>query len=174
VTRPTAGSAAVAASEQTTAPGIGILLLFFALPSALLTAAFSIASQTGWRDERGAALGGAVFAGIFTLWLGSAGLALLRRRPRGSLRVPGALALLATVVGVAVLVPTAMGNPRTSEMVEFAQLCLPLTLTSVLAGAGHLTLAGGGDGPARILHVMAPLGALISLATFVMMVMRVR
>lgn len=168
-----AASAAVAASEPLAAPGLGILLLFFALPAALLAAGFAIASQTGWQDERGVALGGAFFAAIFTLWLASTGIALIRRRPRGALRVPGALALTATLVGVAVLVPASLGNPRTSEMVEFAQLCLPLTLTSVLAGVGHLKLAGGSVGVARTLHVLAPIGVLASLVVLVMKVMRV-
>ena len=146
---------------MTSAPGVGWLLLLFVLPSAAFTALFAIASQTGFRDESGAALGAAIFMTLATLWLFTAGLALARRRPATSLRFPGWLAVAATVIGVLVLVPTSLGNARASEMVTFAQMFLPLTVSTGLAGAGHLLYARGATGGARTLHLLAPIGVVL-------------
>ncbi len=161
------------AQPSTNARGVGALLLVLSLPSLLLAGGFALASQTGMRDDTGASLGAALFLALATLWLFTAGLALVRRRPRASLAVPGWLAVTATVIGVLVLLPSSLGNRRISEMVDFAQMFLPLTVCTGLAGAGHLLLARDKVAAGRALNALAPLGAVLALAVLIAKIFRV-
>lgn len=148
-------------------------MLAFAVPSALLAVLFVGGSQSGMTSEAGWSIGAGAFALLIAVWLFLAGLALVRKRPVASLRVPGFIALAAAILGVLVLLPASFGSGRVSESADFSRILLPIPFSALLAGLGHVLVARNPSGPARALHAIAPLGFLASIVVLVLYVFRV-
>ncbi len=158
-------------STNTNARWIGVLMIPFALLSALLCFVFVMSSQYGWKNEAGTSLTTGLSTGLITLWLFLAGIALIRRRPAASLRAPGVLAMAGGVLGIAALLPQAFGNDRVTEFVKFAWMLLPGIFGSGVAGAGHILSARGKNG--LPLYLFGVLGFLGSILMFALLVFRI-
>jgi hypothetical protein len=140
----------------------GVTLLLLTLPCLVgLFAAFEIEQHNpavaGW------ATGLMVFLLLASVWLVWAGIVLVARRPSPALLAPGIVGLVATTVGVLVVLPHALMDGRGAEEFFPSRLLLFVTVTVGAAAAGNV-LAARGSPAGRVLHWLSPLGMLAGIA----------